>query len=126
VRIFRTKGFARFCRREAIKDEALRDTMERVAQGLIDADLGGGLIKQRVAREGSGRSGGYRVMIACRLGERAFFLHGFAKSRVANISADELNDLKKVAAAFLSMSQAQLALALAEGIIEEIVHETRH
>jgi hypothetical protein len=58
VRIFKTKLFARFARRERIADASLREAVERAGRGLVDADLGGGLIKQRVAREGQGRSGG--------------------------------------------------------------------
>ena len=61
VRIFKTKGLARFARREQIADSRLREAIERAERGTIDADLGGGLIKQRVARKGEGRSGGYRT-----------------------------------------------------------------
>jgi hypothetical protein len=46
----------------------------------LDADLGGGVIKQRIARKGGGKSGGFRALILLRAGERAFFVHGFAKS----------------------------------------------
>jgi hypothetical protein len=61
MRIFKTKEFTRFARRERIADEALCDAIERAESGLIDADLGGNLIKQRVARPGQGRSGGHRL-----------------------------------------------------------------
>jgi hypothetical protein len=64
VRIFKTKEFARFARRAGISDEVLCDAIDRAERGLIDADLGGGLIKQRVARPRQGRSGGYRTVIA--------------------------------------------------------------
>lgn len=57
---FKTKAFARFARRERIRDRALCEAVERIAEGLIDADLGGGVIKQRIARKGGGRSGGFR------------------------------------------------------------------
>ena len=40
--------------------------IETAGRGLIDADLGGGLIKQRVARPGQGKRGGFRMMIAFR------------------------------------------------------------
>lgn len=81
VRIFKTKRFAKFARREGIADESLREAIERAERGTIDADLGGGLIKQRVARPGKGRSAGYRVIVAYRTKERAVFLFGFAKSK---------------------------------------------
>ena len=63
MRIFKTKWFARYVRQERISDHGLRDAIERAERGLVDADLGGGVIKQRVARAGQGRSGGYRMLI---------------------------------------------------------------
>ena len=80
VRIFKTKLFARFARRERIKDGDLCEAVERAERGLVDADLGGGVIKQRVAREGQGRSGGYRALLAFRSREITVFVYGFAKN----------------------------------------------
>ena len=77
MRIFKTRWTARFTRREQISDRNLREAVERAERGIIDADLGGGLIKQRVARQSQGRSGGYRMMIAYRMNDRAVFLLGF-------------------------------------------------
>ena len=85
VQVYVTKTFRRFQRRELIGDQALRQAIERAEAGLVDADLGKGLIKQRVARTGQGRSGGYRTIIALRSGHRAFFLFGFAKSAQSNV-----------------------------------------
>ena len=90
MRIFKTKGVARFVRRERISDRSLREAIERAERGIIDADLGGGLIKQRVARSGQGRSGGYRMLVGYRMRDRAVFLYGFAKSEQDNIDADQL------------------------------------
>ncbi len=84
VQIFATKWFAKFARREGISDATLREVIERAERGSVDADLGGGLIKQRVARKGKGRSGGYRTIIAYRRARRAVFLFGFAKSTREN------------------------------------------
>ena len=78
----------RFARRERIADAASRDAIKRAGRGLIDADLGG-VIKQRIARSGQGRSGGYRTIIFYRRGERAVFAYGFAKSDRENIDANE-------------------------------------
>src|SRR6266404_5725329 len=86
---YKTKVFARFARKERINDRELIEAIERAEQGLIDAALGGGLIKQRVARPGSGRSGGYRAVIALRTKERAIFIHGFAKNDQANIGPND-------------------------------------
>jgi len=99
VRIYKTKWLARFARRERISDRGLRDAALRAERGLIDADLGGGVIKQRVARAGQGRSGGYRMLLAFRSGDRAVFLYGFSKSTQDNIEPDELLTLREIAAA---------------------------
>jgi len=64
LRIFRTKGFGRFQRKDDIDDAALREAIARAERGLIDANLGHGLIKQRVARRGEGKRGGFRTIIA--------------------------------------------------------------
>ncbi len=72
--VFKTKWLARFARRERITDGSLREAIDRAERGIIDADLGGGLIKQRVAWEGQGRSGGYRILVAWRQRGRAVFL----------------------------------------------------
>lgn len=59
---------------------------------MIDADLGGGVIKQRFARLGQGKSGGFRSIVLFRRGARAFFVYGFAKNDRDNIDRQELND----------------------------------
>ena len=73
MRVFKTKWLARYARRERVADRSLGEAIERAGRGLIDADLGGGIIKQRVARSGQGRSGGYRMLVAYRQGARAVF-----------------------------------------------------
>ena len=85
MQIFTTKVFARFARKERLEDQRLCEAIARAEQGSIDADLGGGVIKQRVARQGGGRSGGYRTVIAYRARQRSVFLYGFAKSARDNI-----------------------------------------
>ena len=89
MRVFKIRWFARFARGERIDDKSLSEAIARASRGLVDADLGGGLIKQRVARQGRGRSGGYRMIIAFRMRKRAVFLYGFAKNERGNIGPDE-------------------------------------
>jgi hypothetical protein len=120
MRVFKTKVFARFARKERINDRELIEAIERAEQGLIDAALGGGLIKQRIARPGSGRSGGYRAVIALRTKERAIFIHGFAKNDQANIGTKELEILQDIARAFLSASFEVLENAVSDGKLYEI------
>jgi hypothetical protein len=112
VRIFKAKLFAKFARRERISDASLVEAVERAERGLIDADLGGGLFKQRVARQGQGRSGGYRTLIACRFGDLAVFLFGFAKNERDNIDDDELAGLRVAAGSWLAADKKLIELAL--------------
>ncbi|SFG25901.1 hypothetical protein SAMN05518801_11291 [Novosphingobium sp. CF614] len=97
--------------------------MQRAESGLIDADLGGGVIKQRVARPGKGKSGGYRTLILFRQGDRAIFAFGFAKSTQANISTADLALLKNAAAEALGWSGEELDQLVASGTLVEIEHE---
>ena len=120
MRLFKTKWFARYARHEKITDTSLREAVARAERGLVDADLGGGVIKQRVARTGKGRSGGYRVLIAFRAAERSVFLFGFAKNQRDNIDADELTTLKEIAAVWLMADIAKIERAVAEGVLVEV------
>jgi hypothetical protein len=89
-------------------------------RGLIDADLGGGVIKQRIARRGQGKSGGFRVVILYRRGARAFFVYGFAKSERANISQDELAALKELSTEMLAYTEGEIMRAVASGPLIEV------
>jgi hypothetical protein len=120
VRIFKTKHFSRFARRMKISDASLREAVGRAERGLVDADLGGGVIKQRVARPGQGRSGGFRVLLAYRAKTRSVFLFGFAKSTQGNVEDDELETAQEIARLWLEADGKALAEALAEGIIQEV------
>jgi hypothetical protein len=81
MRIFKTRWLVRFARREGISDASLMEAVARAERGLIDAGLGSGLIRQRVARDGKGRSGGYRMLVVYKRGTRAVYVFGFAKKR---------------------------------------------
>jgi len=120
TRVFKTKPFARFAAREAIDDDDLCAAVARADQDRIDADLGGGVIKQRVARRGQGRSGGFRTIILFRRGARAFFVYGFAKSDRDNIRRDELRAFRRLADEMLGLGDAQLAATIANGTLKEV------
>jgi hypothetical protein len=85
VRIFKNKAFTRFAKKADVGDAVLCDAIQDAARGLIAADLGGGVIKQRIARPGQGKSGGFRALIVFRAGARAFFVHDFAKNEKDNV-----------------------------------------
>ena len=120
VRVFKSKSFQRFARACNISDESLRDAVDRAEQGLIDADLGGGVIKQRIARRGEGKSGGYRSIILFRAGDRAFFVHGFEKSAQSNITSSELKEFRKAATIVLCLTDEQVQRAVDAGVYIEI------
>jgi hypothetical protein len=120
MRIFKTKWLARFARHEGITDQSLREAIERADRGLVDADLGGGLIKLRVARQGKGRSGGFRMMVAYRVKDLAVFFYGFAKKDRENLEPDELISARTVAANWIAADARQIALSIAENEIQEI------
>lgn len=120
TRIFKNGWFERFARKERMADSALREAVERVESGLVDADLGGGVIKQRVARAGQGKSGGYRTLILFRHGDRAIFAFGFAKSAQANISKADLALLRDAATEALEWSGDELDRLVASGTLVEI------
>lgn len=120
MRVFKTKVFARFARRERIDDRSVCEAVDRAAVSLIDGDLGGGLIKQRIARPGQGRSGGFRVIVVWRRKDRGIFVHGFAKNERDNIDDNDLADLKDLAALFLSYDDKKLDRAVSEGELVEV------
>jgi len=120
LQTFKTKAFARFANREGLEDAALCDAVDRALMGLVDADLGGGVIKQRIARKGGGRSGGFRAIVLFRRGDLAFFVYGFAKSGRDNVRRDELVVFRLLANEYLSLNQAGVAAAQAVGAIIEV------
>ncbi len=123
VRIFKSRWFQRFARKEGIADAALREAVTRAEKGQIDADLGGGVIKQRIARPGQGRSKGYRTIILFRRGVKAFFEYGFSKSQRANINNDEETRFKEATKHVLALTEKQLAELLKRGDFVEVKSE---
>jgi hypothetical protein len=117
------RGLARFALRERIADDSLIEAIKRAESGSIDADLGGGLIKQRVARQGRGRSGGYRMMIAYKTNDMAIFLLGFAKNEQDNVTSEQLAALRKLANVWLRTSEARIADAIDEGVLHEVTDD---
>jgi len=124
--IFKRKDFARWQAGEKLPDAALCKAVEEMESGLIDADLGGGLYKKRVARPGGGKSGGYRTLLSARIGSRCVFLHGFPKSDKANITQDEKKALQFAGRVFLELSLEDLSKALQRGVLSEVRCEQDH
>lgn len=120
MRIFKTKWFTRFASKENIDDAKLVETVQGLEGGLIDADYGGGLIKQRIARDGGGKSGGYRSVVAFRSESRTIFLFAFPKSDQENLSIVERREYKKAATLYLEMTEKQIQAAIESGALIEV------
>jgi hypothetical protein len=121
MRIFKNKWFARFARKNRIDDEALKSAVSEIEVGNFGADLGGYVFKQRVARAGQGKRGGYRTIVLLKHGERAFFAYGFAKSDLENISDEDLAWYKEAAKDYLLADENRLNEWLKKGAFKEIV-----
>ena len=120
TRVFRTRTFTRWMRKTGLSDHALIAAVSEMKSGLIDADLGGHLVKKRVALPGQGKRGGVRTIVATKRSKRWFFLFGFSKSERANVDQDELKVLEEVARDLLALDDRQLIDALCAGEIIEV------
>lgn len=120
MRVFKTAWFDRFAKREKLADLTLLAAVKQMEAGRIDADLGGFVIKQRIARSGGGKSGGYRTILAYKKGDKAFFVYGFAKNKQDNISQYDLVTLKKQAKELVSANEGQLKQLIELQAIKEI------
>jgi hypothetical protein len=121
VRIFKNTWFTRFAEKEGITDAELRELVNQLESGQADANLGGDVYKVRVARQGEGKSVGYRVIVFFRSEERTFFVYGFAKSVKDNINQRELRIFKKRSKNSLSMPDNQINDRLTDGTLIEIL-----
>jgi hypothetical protein len=123
MRVYKTKAFSRFARKAGLDSEALIEAAYAVSSGQWDADLGGGVFKQRVARAGQGKSGGFRTLLAFRAGGSCFFVYGFAKNDMANLTKKELEVVQATAAILLNYSADDLAQVVARGELVELERE---
>jgi hypothetical protein len=118
--IYTTRWFDRWARKQGLTASALCAAVDEMAAGLFDADLGGGLLKKRIARPGQGKSGGYRTLVATNKGNRWVFVFGFPKNERSNIGRDEEEALKKLAAHLLSLTAKAVSQARQAGELIEV------
>ncbi|MGN6481180.1 type II toxin-antitoxin system RelE/ParE family toxin [Luteibacter sp.] len=124
--MLKQKGFSRWQADQGISDASLCKAVREMERGLIDADLGGALFKKRIARTGSGKSGGYRTLLSVRIGHRYVFLHGFAKCDKENVTLDELKVMRFAGKAFLELSHEALWVACETRQLLEVCCEPHH
>lgn len=122
MRVFKNKWFNHWARREGIPDAALHKAAQEIAEGKVEANLGGCLFKKRLPRLGAGKRGGYRVLVGYKRpnAERIIFLYAFAKNDKANISDKEEAALSLVAESFISSVDEHVSTLLATNLIWEV------
>ena len=118
--VYKSKPFARFAKKARIADADLWKAARLANEGVIDANLGGGVIKQRIARAGEGKSGGSRSIILFKKNDRAVYVHGFEKKDVANIRPDELEAFRKYAELYLGYTKAEMAQFIEAGALFQV------
>ena len=118
--IYKTRWFDRWARKEGLTTPSLCAAVREMGAGLYDADLGGGLVKKRIARPGQGKSGGFRTLVATNRGDRWVFVFGFPKNERSNIDKDEEQALKAVAAHLLSLTTQAISKAQRAGEVIEV------
>lgn len=123
MRVFKNKVFSKWAAKEGLDDAALLAAVEEMERGLIDADLGGHVVKKRVAIGGRGKSGGARTLLAYKIGNKAFFVYGFAKNARANIRSEELKALKQLAKELLGYGEKAIAEAIKHGALIEVKND---
>lgn len=119
-RVFKTRHFARWARKAGLPDATLCAAVQEMAAGLVDADLGGGVLKKRVALPGRGKRGSTRTLVATNKVDRWFFLYGYEKNEQENIEQDDLRTVQRLAADYLALDDNGLQLVIRINEIMEI------
>ena len=122
MRIFKTRYFTKWMRKSYLTDDLLVQAVREMHQGLIDANLGSELFKKRIGIAGRGKRGGVRTLVATNKDDRWFFVYGFEKKVVDNISSKAVAGLQNLASDLLSLDDSQLNAAVQKEVIEEIGH----
>jgi hypothetical protein len=122
--IYKTRNFLRWARKTGLNDSLLKAAISEIQRGLLEADLGGGIVKKRIALLGKGKRGSTRTLLATNRDDRWFFVFGFEKNDRENISEKELATLKKLAKDLLGLTVTQITVAIREGSLVEVEHET--
>lgn len=123
MRVFKSKVFSKWASKENLSDEILALAIKEMENGLIDANLGGNVYKKRVAKIGQGKSGSTRTILAFKIDNKAFFIHGFSKKDKDNISDKELEYLKFYANILLNLDDDKIEIALENNELMEVIYE---
>ena len=115
LQVFATKSFSRWMRKNKIAHQELFSAAAEMAQGLIDADLGGHVVKKRVALGGRGKRSGARTIVATNFGNKWIYIFGFEKNERGNIDASELKALQELAKTLLELNIDKTSVAILHG-----------
>ena len=118
--VYKNKPFARFAKKARISDADLWKAAHLANEGMMDADLGGGVIKQRIARAGEGKSGGSRSIILFKKDDRAVYVYGFEKKDLANIRSNELEAFRELAQVILGYTKAEIMKRVQDGALFQV------
>ena len=120
MRIWKTKVFQSWQKKSDVTDDMLVAAVQDMQKGLIDAELGRNLVKKRIARKDSGKSAGYRTIVATKKKETWFFIYGFAKNEKDNITAQELGGLKDLATYLLGLCESEVTDSVNKKLLTEV------
>lgn len=120
MKILKTRSFHRWAKNECISDAMLRKAVGEISRGLVDADLGGGLLKKRVARQGGGKRGGFRTILTFRRDDRSIFIVGYPKNMKDNIGERELVELKMLSKSLLQITDDEIRERIKAGELIEV------
>ncbi len=121
MQIYKNRAFCKWATKVGLDDGALLAAIDEIEHGLIDASLGGHVLKKRIALSGRGKSGGVRTLLVYKLCDRAFFIYGFAKNARANINVEEVKALKAYGNVLLSYNDQELRKAVEAGVLIEVL-----
>jgi len=120
VKIFKTKQMTKWSKKKKISDAAFVKAVKEMEKGLVEAALGGHVYKKRIALAGRGRRSGGRALVAYIAKDKTFFICGYSKNELENITADELKALKLIAKKLLNETETALRMAIKKGILYKI------
>ena len=115
-----TKHFSKWASKQNILGNGLVTALAELKAGNFEANLGGHIYKKRIRFEGQGKSGSGRTIICYKKGDRAIFIHGFAKNEKLNLSKKELNVFKELSRILFGLSAEEIAIAIENGDFIEV------
>ena len=124
-RVFTTHQFPRWLRKTELTESALCLAVTEMSNGLIDADLGGGVRKKRVVMPGRGKSGSARTLVATNRASRWFYVFGFEKNERANVTGKEVEALQQLTTDLMRLSPIQLGEHVGSDALKEICHDNQ-